>query len=217
VNCYIYLRTSSADSDVKAGIALQRAACTEYAARAGHTVVAEFVDDDVRGAIHMHARPAGKQLLAALLADGVKVVIAYDSKRLGRTQPVFWRFIEQCADLGVQVTDANGTDLLDSVQGAIGGLMADLDRQQTVARLKAGKLQWKGKRRTDGRHPFGEHPLREYDGERAIVARILSMHIQGQSAYSIRNVLNSEGVTTRYGKVFTTATIMRILKRSVSQ
>jgi hypothetical protein len=29
---------------------------------------------------------------------------------------------ETCEDLGVQVLDANGTNLRDSVQGAIGGL-----------------------------------------------------------------------------------------------
>src|ERR1039458_6752013 len=42
------------------------------------------------------ARPQGKLMLAAPLADGIKCVLVYDTKRLGRSQPVFWRFVETC-------------------------------------------------------------------------------------------------------------------------
>jgi hypothetical protein len=39
-------------------------------------------------------------MLAAPLADGIKCVLVYDTKRLGRSQPVFWRFVETYSDLG---------------------------------------------------------------------------------------------------------------------
>jgi hypothetical protein len=58
-------------------------------------------------------------------------VICYDSKRIGRTQPVFWQFIGLCRDNGVTVLDCQGTDLTESVQGGINGLVAEMDLIET--------------------------------------------------------------------------------------
>jgi len=213
MNCYTYLRTSSDDGKRKAGIDVQRNAVTTLAQAKDFTIAIEFVDDGISGTIPMHKRPAGAKLLAALLADGVKTVLVYDGKRAGRTQPVFWRFIGDCRDLGVTVLDAQGTDLTDTVQGGINGLMAEMDRKATVERLAAGKARWKDERRTDGRWPYGEHPRREYDAERAVVARIVALHDAGASSYSIAKTLNADGIRTRYGKTFTTRGIQNILQR----
>src|ERR1700676_4213313 len=128
-------------------------------------------DDGVTGKLPMHARPQGKLLIAALLADGVKTVICYDAKRIGRTQPAFWSFVGLCRDNGITVLDATGTDLGGSVMGGVNGMLAEMDRDATVARLAAGKAFWRGKKRLEGQYHYGEHPLREYDHERAAVAR----------------------------------------------
>ena len=65
-----------------------------FAAHAGYEIVAEFADDGVTGKLPMHSRPQGKILIAALLADGVKAVLAYDAKRIGRNPAcvlvVYW-------------------------------------------------------------------------------------------------------------------------------
>jgi hypothetical protein len=45
MQCFVYLRTSSADTDVKAGIPVQRAACEAYTLRSGLTVLGEVADD----------------------------------------------------------------------------------------------------------------------------------------------------------------------------
>jgi len=58
--CFVYLRTRSADTDVKAGVPIQRAACEAYALRSGLTVLGEFADDDVTGTIHMQRAAARK-------------------------------------------------------------------------------------------------------------------------------------------------------------
>src|SRR5215831_1654939 len=117
VRAYLYLRTSADDGRDKAGLVVQREACTAYAARAGYEIVGEFVDDGVTGKLPMHSRPEGRLLISALLGDGVKVVLCYDSKRIGRTQPAFWSFIGQCRDTGVVVLDKDGADLRDTLRG----------------------------------------------------------------------------------------------------
>jgi DNA invertase Pin-like site-specific DNA recombinase len=140
-------------------------------------------------------------------------VICYDAKRVGRTQPAFWSFIGMCRDNGITVLDTSGTDLTGSVMGGVNGLLAEMDRDATVARLAAGKALWRGSKRVEGRWPYGEHPEREYDGERAVIARMCALQISGVSAYAIAKRLNAEGTRTRYGKVFTTTTVLNILRR----
>ena len=173
-----------------------------------------MADDGVRGKIPMHARPQGKLMIAALLADSIKTVLAYDAKRIGRTQPAFWSFIGMCRDNGITVLDHNGTDLTGSVMGGVNGMLAEMDRDQTVARLAAGKAFWRGKKRLEGQYHYGEHPLRQFDAERAVVARIQALKVAGVSHYGIAKTLNEEGIRTRHGKLFDTTRISRILRRT---
>jgi DNA invertase Pin-like site-specific DNA recombinase len=192
---------------------VQRADCTAFAARAGYEIIAEFADDGVTGKLPMHARPQGKMLIAALLADSVKTVLTYDAKRIGRTQPAFWSFIGMCRDSSITVLDPSGTDLTGSVMGGVNGMLAEMDRDATVARLAAGKAFWRGKKRLEGQYYYGEHPLREYDAERAVVARVQALKVVGGSNYGIAKTLNAEGIKTRHGKSWDTTRVSRILER----
>jgi len=162
----------------------------------------------------MHSRPQGKLLIAALLGDGVKTVLCYDAKRIGRTQPAFWSFVGMCRDNGVKVLDAAGTDLTGSVMGGVNGMLAEMDRDATVARLAKGKEIWRARgKRVEGRWPYGQHPNHEYDAERIILARIQGFHRTGMTAYSIAKQLNAEGIRTRMGKEFSQQTVMNIIRR----
>jgi site-specific DNA recombinase len=210
---YLYLRTSGDDGKKKAGIPVQRDACVAFAAKAEFEPAGEFADDGISGKIPMHARPAGKLLMAALLGNGVKTVLCYDAKRIGRTQPAFWSFAGMCRDNGIALLAADGTNLLDSVQGGVNGMLAEMDRDATVARLAAGKKMWRGQRRVEGRWPYGQHPKHEYDAERAIVARIEQKHADGCTPYLIANHLRAEGIRTRYGKEFSGQAVTNILER----
>lgn len=212
INCFSYIRTSGDDrAGDKLGVPVQReaiAALTEYA------VVQEFVDDGVTGKIPMHARPQGKLLIAALLADGVKTVLCYDGRRIGRTQPAFWAFIGMARDNGIAVFDKDRVNLCESVQGGIQGLMSELDHQATVARLQAGKVQHRALgKRVEGRWPYGESPHVKHLEERTIVARIQKLKAKGVSSYAIAHMLNDEGIRTRYGKLFKVTTVQRIALR----
>jgi DNA invertase Pin-like site-specific DNA recombinase len=210
---YCYLRTSGDDGRDKAGLPIQREACTAFALKTNREIAREFPDDGVTGKLPMHVRPQGKLLIAALLDDGVKTVLCYDAKRIGRTQPAYWSFVGLCRDNHIAVLDAGGTNLCESVMGGVNGMLAEMDRDATVARLQAGKNHWRGLKRVEGRHPYGQHPSHEFDAEQVVVKRMCAMKADGVSSYAIAKTLNAEGTRTRYNKVFTTQTIQNILRR----
>ena len=86
-----------------------------------------------------------------------------------------------CRDTGITVLDAAGTDLTGSVMGGVNGMLAEMDRDATVARLAAGKAHWRAAgKRVEGRHPYGQHPDRAYDAERAVVERIKQLSVRRQ-------------------------------------
>ncbi len=214
---YCYLRTSGDDGRDKAGLPVQREACAAFAQKTNREIAQEFPDDGVTGKLHMHQRPQGKLLIAALLGDGVKTVLCYDAKRIGRTQPAYWNFIGLCRDNGIAVLDANGTNLCESVMGGVNGMLAEMDRDATVARLQQGKKHWRGTKRVEGRWPYGQHPSHDYDNEHTVVARIHKLKASGVSSYAIAKQLNAEGTRTRYSKEFTTKTIQNILNRPATK
>lgn len=176
--------------------------------------MSEFPDDGVTGKLPMHTRGRKESSSSPRCwQTASKPCSAYDAKRIGRTQPAYWSFIGLCRDNGIAVLDAGGTNLCESVMGGVNGMLAEMDRDATVARLQAGKKHWRGVKRVEGRHPYGQHPSRDYDAERGIVARISEMKANDTSSYAIARTLNAEGTRTRYGKEFTTQTIQNILRR----
>jgi DNA invertase Pin-like site-specific DNA recombinase len=204
---FSYLRTSSDDGKDKMGISVQRQGVEALAKQRGFEIVKEWVDDGVTGKLPMYA-------IAALLADGVRTVLCYDAKRIGRTQPAYWSFAGLCRDNKIALIAADGTDLLGSVMGGVNAMLSEMDRDATVARLAAGKALAKAAgKRTDGRFAYGEHPNREYDGERAIVERIRKMHADGGTLYGIAKQLNAEGIRTRTKAEFKPQTVHNILDR----
>lgn len=157
---YAYYRTSSDDGPDKAGIPGQQCDTEAFAEKADFQIVQTFIDDGISGKkFHMHQRPAGRQLIAALLADGVKVVLCDKGSRIGRQQQTFWSFAGMCRDNDVTIIDAHGVNLCESVQGGFNGLMAEMEYDQTVSRLKRGKEFWHGKKRVDGRWPYVRYEM----------------------------------------------------------
>ena len=209
--CFAYIRTSGDDrAGDKLGIPVQRAAIS---ALVEFEVAQSFVDDGVTGKLPMHARPQGRLLIAALLADGIKTVLCYDAKRIGRTQPAYWSFIGMARDNGIAVIDKDRVNLCESVQGGIQGMMSELDHQAIVSRLQAGKVQHRLQgHRVEGRWPYGGSPDVKHLGEREVIARIRDLKATGVSSYAIAQTLNAEGTRTRYGCEFKTQTVQNILQ-----
>lgn len=214
MKAYAYLRTSKDDGKEKQGIEVQRTGCAALAKQKQFKIVKEFSDDGVSGKIPMYARPSGKLLIAALLADGIRVVIVYDAKRVGRTQEAYWSFAGLCRENKIALIDKDGMDLLATIQGGFQAMMAEDDRNRIIERLAAGKkiARAEGKR-VEGRWPYGESPLTANNGERDVITRICEMNANGLGLRRIARKLKEEGVRTRNGKEFKPQTIANILQR----
>src|ERR1039457_5459307 len=179
MKAFSYLRVSSTDNDHKMGLPVQRNGVLALAARLGFEIEQEFADE-ITGKVHLHARPAGKLLISALLGDSIKTVLVYHANRIGRDQPVFWRAIELFRDNGITVLDKDGTDLCGSLTGGFHGMMAEMDRNAIVARLAAGKaLARAAGKRTEVQAYYGESPLACHIGEKAVVERICKWNAEG--------------------------------------
>jgi DNA invertase Pin-like site-specific DNA recombinase len=120
---------------------------------------------------------------------------------------VFWQFIGLCRAKHIAVVDASVNDLSDSLQGRIRGMLAEMEHSKIVKHLADGKrlAREKGKR-VDGRGPYGEHPLHEYDREREVVARVRQMNAEDISSYRIALTLNTGAIVTRTGSPFKVTT-----------
>jgi len=217
--CFTYLRTSGDDSEEKLGLPVQRESCAAFAGSHDLDIAYEFADDGICGAVSMLERPAGKLMISSLLADGVKIVLAYDAKRLGRTQPVFWEFVGMCRKAKIKVLEAiSGNDLTDPIMGAVNGLFSEMDRDAIIKRLAEGKKIHRALgHKVEGRYFYGEHPEVRFIHEKGIVARIVAMHEAGQTCYAIAKTLNAEGIKPRWGKSFRQQTIFNILRRQTER
>ncbi len=80
----VYCRISDDRRGLGLGVARQRQDCTELAGRKGWQVVATYVDNDV-SAYSGKPRPQYAQLMQAVAAGGVDVIVAWDPDRLHRS------------------------------------------------------------------------------------------------------------------------------------
>ena len=165
----------------------------------------------------MHQRPQGKLLISALLGDGVTDAHLRRQTNRSYAACVLGLLVGVCRDNGIAVLDASGTNLCESVMGGVNGMLAEMDRDATVARLQQGKKHWRGTKRVEGRWPDRRHPSHDDDAEHAVVARIRKQNASGVSSYAIAKRLNAEGTRTRYGCEFTTKTIQNILNRPAAK
>ena len=83
--------------------------------------------------------------------------------------------------------------------GGVNGMLAEMDRDADGgASCRWQSFLARKKKRLEGQYHYGEHPLREYDAERAVVARVQVLSVS-MSSYAIATILNSEGIRTRHG------------------
>ena len=83
-----------------------------------------------------------------------------------------------CRDNGITVLDTR-LALRTGRESVVAGLERDASGNRPTRpwlESAAGKRTGINKR-LEGQYPYGDHPLREYDGERAFVARVQALHV----------------------------------------
>lgn len=223
-----YLRVSTdLQADQGMGLAVQRQAIRVWAKGNGHRVVGWHADEGISGTNDVDARPGLLDALAALETGEAAGLVAYKLDRLARKLTVqeatlarIWSL--NCSAFTVDLGSIPQDDPDDPMRTALRqmvGVFAQLDRGMIAARLRAGRrVKAESGGYAGGAPRYGMRAegrsLVPDQGEQEAVARMRSLHEQGRSSRQIAAVLNAEGVPSKRGGSWSSATVCRVLRPS---
>ena len=140
-----YYRTSSTTNVDGDSEDRQRLSIDAYAKRAGLEIVADFYDAAVSGADPIDQRAGFIDLMAFAAAEGVEVVLVETASRFARDLMVQELGLQALKREGIALvavdspdTFTNGDPMVEAVRQMM-GVMAQLDKAMTVAKLKGAR------------------------------------------------------------------------------
>ena len=207
-----YLRVSGKGQVNGDGFTRQLKAIREYAAAHGVKVVRVFREEGVSGTADSADRPAWFELMTALHANGVRVVLIERLDRLARDLMVQETIIADLRKHGFELVSVAEPDLMANDPTRIlvrqmMGAVAQYEKSQIVQKLRGARMRKRAKEgRCEGRKPFGF-----YEGEPEALERIKALRAEGLGFDRIAAKLNAEGVPTRTGKRWHGVVVNRIL------
>lgn len=221
MKAFSYLRVSTRGQVDGDGFDRQRDKIQKWAKSNGATIEREFREEGISGANELDGRPAMLELLGAIAANGVRMVIVERADRFARDLVASELLLREFTRLGVKVIEAEGGNDLSAGDGnnptaklvrQILGAVAEFDKTSIVLKLRAARVRVKRERgRCEGRKPYGER-----EGEQAIIDLITSLRRKRKGkkrmAFSaIAEKLNKDGIPTRTGKPWYGEVVRRLL------
>jgi DNA invertase Pin-like site-specific DNA recombinase len=213
---FAYLRVSGRGQLHGDGFTRQLLAIEKYAAAHGHEIVRVFREKAIPGATDMVDRPAWREMVGEILADGVKTIVIERLDRLARDLMVQEHIVADCQKRGITLLSAAEPDLCTNdptriLMRQILGAVAAYDKAMVVLKLRGARER---KRmltgRCEGAKPYGKLP-----GEFQVVERMRGLRTSGASLTQIAETLNTDGVTPRRGTKWYPMAVARILSRTL--
>jgi DNA invertase Pin-like site-specific DNA recombinase len=217
---YAYLRVSGQGQIDGDGFRRQEEEIRAYCAANQIEIVATFKELGVSGTTDETERPAFQEMIAAILKNGARTVIVEGLDRLAREFRIQESLLIYLASKGItlinartgeNVTDAIASDPMKKALIQIQGVFAELEKNMLVKKLRTAR-QAKAKElgKCEGRKSYLE-------AAPELVARIKALYRkprngQRKSLQQIADQLNSEGVLTMDGKIWTKQNLHRVLK-----
>ena len=212
VKAFSYLRVSGKGQVSGDGFPRQRAAIKAYAKANGYTMVREFADEGVSGAIETTNRAAFSEMVSVLHSNGVRTVIVEKLDRLARDLMVQEATLSYFSHIGFSIVSVAEPDLMatDPSRTAFRqmmGVFAQYDKSMIVLKLAGSRMRKRAQTgRCEGRKPYGF-----YEGEQVAIDRMKALRAEGLGFDRIAARMNAEGITTRTGKPWHGVVINRIL------
>lgn len=222
MKAYSYLRVSSKGQIDGDGFERQREAIAKRCKAADIEIAREFVEAGISGTSDLDNRPALSALFAAVMDNGVRVVVVERSDRLSRDLMVGEVLLAEFRKHGVKVIECeDGRDLTaNDPDNATGTLVrqllaaiAQFEKTGLVSKLRKARARKRAEvGRCEGRKPFGTLPgeqdaigimrglRRKRDGKRMSFARIAAE-------------LDARGIASRAGGLWTAEAVRQILAR----
>jgi DNA invertase Pin-like site-specific DNA recombinase len=208
-----------------------------YCTPKGLTLIAEYRDEAVAGKLGEESRPGFQKMVSDLLANGCRTVVVAGMDRFARQYDIQQQLITYLACKGITLISADtGEDITAALMGdpmrramvQIQGVLSELDKNMIVAKLKAARerIRKDGRRpgaknysddpiinkTAEGRKPFGLDSKRPH--EKPILDRMILLRSQGHNSEQIAQILNNDGIPTRYGKLWIAPSVGKILRRN---
>jgi DNA invertase Pin-like site-specific DNA recombinase len=218
---FAYLRTSSQtnigehkDSDKR-----QRAAIEAYAARDGIEIVGWFYDAAVKGSDPIQIRPGFADMLARIAGNGVRMILVETANRFARDLVVQETGFSYLRGLGISLVPVDAPNYFsgddDPMRKAIRqilGVIAELDKSMTVAKLKAARdrMSRDAGHRIEGRKGYSVTSP-ELIREAKRLARRSPKTGKARSLRTIAAELAAAGFTTAAGKTFSASQVQRLI------
>jgi hypothetical protein len=191
---FAYLRVSGKGQIKGDGFPRQLAAIRKYTAEHDMRIVQVFEEKAVPGKTEWEQRPAWLAMLQKITSNGVHTILIERLDRLARDLMVQEHIIADLRKLGVTLVSVAEPDLC-----------VDDPSRKLLRQIMGAKRADTG--RCEGRKRYGEKP-----GESSVRDRIRLMRKGGATLRSICDMLNGEGLTTRYGRPWMLMTVQRICR-----
>ena len=227
----LYARVSSERQDVDLSITAQLKALREYAARNGHEIAKEYVDEAESG--KTTARPAFREMIAAARRSQktFEIILVWKYSRFARSREDSIVFKTMLRKNGVKVVSINEPSD-DTPTGKL--LEAMIESLDEFYSANLGEEVSRGLRESASRGfympsvpPYGYRRVKVKDGikdrpkleiepnQAQIITHIFKLVFEGKGAQEIAKQINSEGVLGPRRKGWTKTTIRKIISNEV--
>ena len=209
----VYLRVSGKGQLEGDGFTRQLEAVRQYAKAGGIELGQVFREEGVSGTKELENRPALQELLEALAAGDVKLVLIEKLDRLARDLMVQETIISDMRKQGFELVSVAEPDLCSDDPSRklirqIFGAIAEYDRAMVVLKLRGARQRMKARTGScEGKKPFGSR-----EGEAATIARMKELRAAGQPYEAVAAALDREGHKPRHGDCWNPLVISRILR-----
>ena len=202
-------------ADDRDGIPRQKDAIRKYAG-ANDIRIVRWFEDSVTGKKDLDNRPALQELMAALHADGTKLVMVEKLDRLARDLMIQESIIADLQRNGFELVSVVEPDLCSNdptrkLMRQILGAFNEYEATMIALKLRGARIRAAAKNPNyrEGRKPFGFRP-----GEQETVARVLELRGKGVTLAAIAQKLTNEGRRPRKGEKWHEKQILRIVNRA---
>ena len=183
----------------------------------GHDIriVRVFREKGVGGAKDLEDRPAFVDMMTALHADGVRLVLIEKLDRLARDQVLQELILRDLKKHGFELVPVMEPDLVQDdptnptrkLLRQVMGAISEYEKSLIVLKLRGARVRMRAKEgRCEGAKPYGSR-----EGEEAIIKRMEELRASGIGFDRIAAQLNADGLKPRRGERWHGLVVNRIL------
>lgn len=221
IKAFAYLRVSGKGQAGGDGFKRQEFEVRRYAKAAGYSIEGVYREEGISGTTTEEDRPAFKDMVTAILKNGVRTIIIEGMDRLARELRVQEHLVIYLASKGITLLSARTEeDITAAVMGdpmkkalvQIQGVFAELEKSLLVKKLRTARERV----RAEQGKCEGRKSTKEVNPEVIKLIKKLRRTKPGQKRMTYAQVadrLNSEGYQTVSGKAWTGYNVQNIVKR----